>query len=127
MTDALKPVRCYVSPAGKNKIAEWYQELSIQQRADADEFIKNMRKKIEWTMPDYRPKLKSHGAIGELRWQSDSKQHRLVGYLKGGTFFALIGCIHKQQIYNPSDALDTADKRKAEIKSGKASTVPYDL
>src|SRR5438128_11818852 len=112
MADELKPVRCYVSPAGNNKIAQWREGLLVQERSDADEFIKNMRKTKDWNLPNYRPKLKGYKGLGELRWLSENKQHRLVGYLKGGTFFALIGCTHKQQVYDPRDALSTADKRK---------------
>src|SRR5271157_2785895 len=123
MADELKPIRCYVSPAGNNKIAEWYDGLSAAERADADEFIKNMRKTRDWTMPNYRPKLTGYRGLGELRWTSEKKEHRLVGYLRGGVFFALIGCTHKQQVYSPVDALDTADRRKKEIESGKAKTV----
>ena len=44
MGELLKPIRRYVSPAGNNKVADWYNALSSQERADADEFIKNMRK-----------------------------------------------------------------------------------
>jgi hypothetical protein len=55
MADGLKLVRCYVSPADNNKIADWYNDLSVQQRADTDEFIKDMRKKAEWKLPNYRP------------------------------------------------------------------------
>lgn len=127
MANELKPVRCYVSPAGNNKIADWYEALSIQERADADEYIKNMRKAREWTLPHYRPKLRGYSGLGELRWTSEKKQHRLVGYLKNGTFFAMIGCTHKQQAYDPVDALHSADKRKRELEGGKAKTVPYDL
>ena len=86
-----------------------------------------MRKTQDWTLPSYRPKLTGHKGLGELRWTSEKKQHRLVGYLKGGTFFALIGCTHKQQVYNPANALDTADKRKSELDDGSAETVEYAL
>jgi len=127
MADDVKPIRCYVSPAENNKISDWYQRLSIQERADADEFIKNMRKTRDWSMPHYRPKLAGHQQVGELRWTSEKKKHRLVGYLKGGVYVALIGCTHKQQVYDPVDALDTADKRNKEIERGEAKTVPYDL
>ena len=65
--------------------------------------------------------------MGELRWVSEKKQHRLIGYLQGVTFFALIGCTHKQQIYDPSEALETADKRKRRIERGEVRTVAYDL
>jgi hypothetical protein len=127
MANELKPVRCYVSPVGNNKITDWYYGLSAQERADTDEFIKNMRKTEEWSMPNYRPRLRGYIKLGELRWTSEKKEHRLVGYLQAGAFFALIGCTHKQQVYNPANALDTADKRRKEIEDGKARTVPYDL
>jgi len=125
--EQLKPIQCHVSPAGNNKIADWYSGLLPQEQADADEFIRNMRKTKDWKLPDYRPKLRGYRGLGELRWVSENKQHRLVGYLKSGTFFALIGCTHKQQIYNPPDALATAEKRKKEIEGGKATVVSYDL
>jgi hypothetical protein len=127
MEEWRKRIRCYVSPAGNNKIAEWYADLSAQEKADADEFIKDMGKTQDWKMPNYRPSLKGYSGLGELRWQSEGKQHRLIGYRKGGVFFALIGCTHKQQIYNPSDALNTADKRKKETIEGKVTTVDYGL
>lgn len=127
MSDALKPVHCYVSPASNNKIADWYSDLSPQARADTDEFIKNMRKTKDWKPPHYTPRLGGHVGLGELRWISEKKQHRLIGYLQDGAFFAVMGCTHKQKRYDPSDALDQADKRKAQIQNGKATTVAYDL
>ncbi len=125
--EQLKQIRCYESRAGNNKIADWYEGLSIEERADADEFIKDMRKTADWKMPSYRPKLTGHKGIGELRWTSEKKEHRLVGFLKGGSFYALIGCTHKGKVYDPPDALDTADKRKKDIDDGKVRVVPYDL
>jgi len=124
MIDELKPVLCYVSPAGNNKIVSWYEGLSVQEQADADEFIKSMRKTKLWVLPSYRPKLAGHKGLGELRWVSERKQQRLIGYLKSDTFFALVGCTHKQRVYDPTDALDTADRRRAEIERGKATTEP---
>lgn len=65
--------------------------------------------------------------LGELRWTSEKKEHRLVGFLQGGAFFAVMGCTHKGQIYDPADALDQAKKRKSQIQTDKAITVEYDL
>jgi hypothetical protein len=127
MSEAIKPVRCYVSPAGNNKIGDWYRGLSVQGRADADEFIKLMRRESEWKMPHYRPRLKGYRGLGELRWTSEKKEYRLVGYLHGGTFFAVMGCTHKGKIYDPADALEQADRRKDQIQNGAAKTVAYDL
>jgi hypothetical protein len=127
MADALKPIRCYVSPAGNNKIADWYNDLSVQERADTDEFIKDMRKTMEWKLPKYRPSLRGYKGLGELRWISEKKQQRLIGYLQRGVCFAVMGCTHKGTVYDPADALDQADKRKAQIQDGKAMTVEYEL
>jgi hypothetical protein len=124
------PIRCYRSRAGNNLIADWYAGLTIQERADADEFLKNMRKTkaLNWRMPNYRPHLRDLKGVGELRWQSGKKQHRLFGFFLGGAWIAVVGCTHKQQIYNPADALDTARKYMNEIKSGNAfPTVEYAL
>jgi len=127
MANGLKKIRCYVSLAGINQIKNWHDDLSAQERADADQFIEKMRKITDWRLPYYRPKLIGYKALGELRWSSEKKQHRLIGYLEHGVFFALIGCTHKQQVYKPAEALKTADKRKKDIKDGRAETVPYDL
>ena len=124
------PIRCYRSRAGNNLIADWYASLTVQEKADADEFLKNMRrtKAVDWKMPSYRPRLKGLKGVGELRWTSEKKQHRLLGFFHAGVWIAVVGCTHKQQIYNPADALNTAKKYMNEIKSGNAfPTVEYVL
>lgn len=78
-------------------------------------------------MPDYKPSLKGFSKLGELRWRSGKKQHRLVGHFKNGVFVALMGCTHKMNIYNPPDALDEADKRLDKINNKEATTCEYKL
>jgi hypothetical protein len=86
-------------------------------------------------MPHYRPQLRpSKGVkaphargLGELRWSSEKKQHRLLGFFADGVWYALLGCTHKQNIYDPADALATAAKRKNEIQKREVGTVEYDL
>ena len=92
-----------------------------------DEFIKDMWKTREWGMPNYRPKLQGYKGLGELRWASGKKEHRLIGYLRSDTFFAMMGCTHRGKIYDPTDALDEAAKRKSRVERNEARTVPYDL
>jgi hypothetical protein len=121
------PIRCYVSPAGNNKIADWRRGLGAQERSDADTFLTAMRKTREWVMPDYRRRLQSGAGLGELRWPSGNKQHRLLGFFMDGSWYAVVGCTHKQKIYNPHDALDTAKRYKRQIERGEVSTVEYDL
>lgn len=131
------PIRCYVSASGRNKIAEWYEGLSVQERSDADEFLKNMRRlpPSDWKMEEYRSRLsyirgvakaKAQG-LGELRWKSENKQHRLLGFFRKGVWYAVLGCTHKQNIYKPADSLANAARRKTEIELGTVETVEYDL
>ena len=122
----MRSIRCYISPspASRNKIADWYNDLSAQERGAADVFIENMRKTRFWKMPLYRV---LSGGLGELRWMSEKKQHRLIGVFMGNAWYALVGCTHKQQIYSPPRALETARTRKGQIERGEVETKEYDL
>lgn len=120
-------IRCYVSPAGNNKIADWYNGLSMQGKADADEFLRNMRMTQNWQMPMYRWRLKGGEGLGELRWESERKQHRLLGFFFQGHWCAVQGCTHKQQVYKPPECLDTARRYKGQIERKEVTIVDYDL
>lgn len=120
----MRELLCYVSPTLRNKIEGWYFDLLPKEQADADEFIKNMRKSQNWVYPDF--KWLGNG-LGEFRWKSENKQHRLIGFFYNGIFALLIGCTHKQRRYDPTDALDTADRRRKLIISGKATVCLYDI
>jgi len=122
----MRPIRCYISPppARRKKIADWYDDLSAQERGDADVFIENMRKTLDWKMPLYK---RLRGGLGELRWKSQNKQHRLIGFFMDNAWYALVGCTHKQQIYSPPSALEVARTRKAQIEHGEVETKEYDL
>lgn len=103
---------------------DWYENLSAQERADADELIKNQRKVRKWEWPAYK---NLGDGIGELRWKSEKKQQRLLGFFQNGVWYAVIGCTHKQQVYKPAECLKTASKRKTQIQNGEANSVQYDL
>jgi hypothetical protein len=78
-------------------------------------------------LPNYRPRLRNGEGLGELRWLSGDKQHRLIGFFMKGYWYAVIGCTHKQQIYNPPDAIETGKKRKKQIEREEVNTVDYNL
>ena len=65
--------------------------------------------------------------LGELRWKSGGRQHRLIGYFKNGIFVALIGCTHKMNIYSPQNAIEEADNRRDRIERKEATTSEYKL
>ena len=101
--------------------------LSPQGRADADAFITLMRKTAAWHMPDYRPRLQAANGLGELRWPSEGKANRLLGFFMKGSWYAVVGCTHKGRIYDPADSLATAKRYKSQIEREQARTVEYDL
>jgi hypothetical protein len=125
MNEWRTPIRCYVSMAGNNKIREWYEGLSVRERADVDELLTRVRQipLPKWSMPLYKPLI----GLGELRWSSEKKQHRLLGFPKDGTWYAVIGCFHKDQRYYPANALETAKDRKKQIENDQVKTVDYDF
>ena len=71
--------------------------------------------------------LRSTQNFGELRWNTCGRQHRLVGYFEDGVFVALMGCVHKMNIYDPHDAIETAEKRLGQINRKEATTCEYKL
>jgi hypothetical protein len=128
MGEPRTPIRCFVSPSGRNKISDWYEDLSPQDKAAADAFVGAMHMKLEWDWPEYRKSMKGAArGLGELRWSSQRVEHRLIGYFHDGNWVALLGCTHKGKVYSPSGALETALQRKTSLANGEASTVAYDL
>jgi len=123
----VREILCYVSVAGNNKIADWYEDLTVTEKADTDEFIKTMCKTQDWTGSSYKPSLRGYPKLGELRWDSGNKKHRLIGFFRDGKYVAVMGCYHKQQIYAPADALEQAEKRRKQIVANEVKTVPYEL
>ena len=85
-----------------------------------------MGKIRRWELPHYRARIQGYRGLGELRWKAEQKQHRLIGYFSGDVWIAVMGCTHKGKIYDPRDALETADRRRKEIESGKVKAVEYE-
>jgi hypothetical protein len=68
------------------------------------------------------------GGLAELRWQSGGVQYRILGRRIGkNEFLMLVGCTHKQRIYDPPEAFKTAKRRLDEISKKEASYSEYKL
>ena len=62
--------------------------------------------------------------IWELAFVADRRQHRILGKFdltKRRQAILLCGCYHKQNVYEPAKALDTAYKRSKALSEGKGS------
>src|SRR5579872_5956125 len=101
----------YLSPAGNNLIAEWYSGLSVDAKAMFDALLDVLSKKAEWKYPEFK---RLEDGLGEIRWKCDDKQHRVIGcwWKNPHGYLLLVGCFHKQRVYNPPDALETANRRR---------------
>ena len=118
----------YVSPNGRQAIADWRKGLPVgQPRAYLDIFLRDMVKRDVWEPPDFEALHGKQQGLWELRWKCGKLPHRIVGYtLTEHQFLMLIGCTHRES-YDPQDALNTALVRKTQIQDEKASYDEYKL
>jgi hypothetical protein len=117
--------RDYVSPSGRNQIADWYTGLRPQVKADFDRLIQILERTREWREPFFkRLKGKKYRGLGEFRWETARVQYRIIGCVgsRSGEYVLLIGCIHKGSVYNPPECLDTAVQRMKFLRDGKGGT-----
>jgi len=101
----------FVSAAGNNQITEWYCRQPVDCRVMFDDLLDILAKKAEWGYPEFK---NLGNGLGEIRWKFGKVQHRIVGcdWKSPPGYLLLMGCTHKQEIYSPPGAIDTADKRR---------------
>ena len=104
----------YVTPSGNNDIASWYCLQSVDCRAAFDDLLDILSKKKIWSEPEFK---RLDGGLGEIRWRVGKVQYRMIGcaWKDPQGYLLLIGCTHEQKVYNPPDAIRTADKRRRGI------------
>jgi hypothetical protein len=124
---ALWTFRCYVSPNGRDMIADWYgrQTEQVQAAFDVAREYLVQRTRDEWRRPDFDLLSGNMREIGEIRLKVD-KQYRILGFFGPGRseFTLLIGASKKGKTYNPVGTLDSALERMAQVKAdGRCSRV----
>ena len=120
----------YQSATGKCPVSEWYKALSPKNLARADRFMRIARRLERLEMPDFK-KLqgKKFKGLLEARWPGeDGVPHRIFCYVPSGKHLIfLCGCTHKDRRYSPTNAKETAVKRRKAIKDRRASTREFDF
>jgi phage-related protein len=113
----------YISPQGRNMIADWYARLLKQAQSDFMTLIRILAKTRQWKDPAFKHLKSKYQGMGEIRFTSERKEHRVIGFRWPGPqqFTMLIGCFHKQRVYTPANALDTALQRKRFLEQGEGS------
>ena len=117
----------FQSPSGRNSISDWRRGLSPARRAVMDVFFDRIAKMEKWPTGMCDPIRGHHPGCWELRWVAEKVQHRIFGYYSGDRLFVmLIGCTHKQQVYDPPEAFQTLKDRKRKISQGEGAAVRYE-
>jgi hypothetical protein len=60
--------------------------------------------------------------LAEIKWKCAGKEFRALGFDFNGSFLMLLGCTHKQGVYDPPDWLKTAKRLKGEVENGQWNT-----
>lgn len=126
--------KVYVSSVGNESLQKTIDSLNTEQDADVIQYFKARLRylkntpKMNWNEP-HAKKLSGIKDIYEIKFSANNVEYRPLGFFGPGKkeFTILIWATHKQRIYAPHDAINTADKRRKYIESGKASSVPLKI
>jgi len=110
-----------------NPIEDWYQnDLSDESRFVFDSLLKNIcqiENHLEWGC--FRGMMKGklrEQRIWEIGFVCDGRHYRLLGKFSSvrKNAILLVGCYHKQRIYTPAGALNSAFNRSKLLSEGSA-------
>jgi hypothetical protein len=81
-----------------------------------------------WKEPYYK-KLADGDGVGEVLVTVNNFQHRVFGFQGPGKsqFTFLLACYHKDNVYSPSNAIDTAMQRKKDVNGNRVKIVAYEF
>lgn len=106
----------FVYLSGSNPIGDWYACLSEGAQYLFDALLKDMRKTanhLDWgAFKGFLKGVAKNHKIWELGFLADGKQYRVFCiFSEGKKVTLLVGCYHKQRVYTPANAIETAIKR----------------
>ncbi|HVA95533.1 MAG TPA: type II toxin-antitoxin system RelE/ParE family toxin [Candidatus Dormibacteraeota bacterium] len=120
---------CDYSTAAGNPIENWVAGLSEDAENLFWSVLKNNRKvqnPIDWTQLRYLQGDAKKHRLWELRFKADDKAYRVIGFFSDDrrkTAILLMGCFHKQKVYDPPGAINTAITRKGKLEKGEAIAI----
>ena len=83
-------------------------------------------RKMERTDWNWKQFHKLDDGLAEIKWESGKKQFRVIGFDHQDAFLMLIGCCHKDDIYDPPSCLVTAKRLKKEVENDEWNTRIFD-
>lgn len=128
--------KVYVSQLGSNDVQKAINKLkSGQDLVVLENFKARVRylqhtPRNDWVFPKVKKlNISGKGEIYEIRFQANNVQYRPLGFFGPDSceFTIVVWATHKQDIYDPAKAIETAESRRLEINSGEASCVPLQV
>jgi nitrite reductase/ring-hydroxylating ferredoxin subunit len=122
--------KTYVSSSGRTEVQDeidQYEDYSREKFSRAVAHL-SVSTKDQWNEPQAK-KLKNENPLYEIKYTANRCQTRAIGFFDkdGKTFVITNICTHKQRVYDPPDAFKTAHKRRAQIDTGTAASVPLQI
>ncbi len=122
--------RVYVSPSGRSDVQDCLDALDVAGQVKFDVEVKYLAVALlsEWHEPRAR-KLSGYKGLYEIRFKAGKVQQRPIGFFGPGSdeFTILVWATHKQNVYKPPKALDTASARRKAVLEGAAGTSPLTI
>lgn len=122
---------CYVSPSGRNEVqktVDRYDDASSMafQRAVSHLAVSPI---VEWHEPAAKKLRLGVTSLYEVRYKANRAATRAIGFFgpQRHQFTITIICTHKQDVYNPPGALETAQYRAQQVCDGQANTVALQI
>ena len=82
-----------------------------------------------WREPTAKKLKGTANNLHEIRFRASNRQTRAVGFFgpDADEFTITMICFHKGTVYEPSSALDTAEKRRKSFAKGEAKRAPLEF
>lgn len=123
--------RCFVSASGRNESQDTidrYDDASLMAFSRAVAYLA-VSPISDWNEPHAKKLTAQRRALFEVRYKANKAATRALGFFgpQPGQFTITLICTHKQNVYKPPDALDTAARRASLVESGQASTAALQI
>ena len=120
----------YESPTGRPDVQKDIDRLTVEgvERFAAAARWLSVTPTPGWHEPNAK-KLKGYQKLYEMKFIADRVQQRPLGFFgpTPGVFSIVLWATHKQDVYKPSSALVTANKRIKDVCEGRAKVAPLKL
>lgn len=123
--------RTYVSSTGRTEVQDTINRYDDFSREAFSRAVAHLAAAAleRWDMPHARKLHGKHLRLYEIRFKANRCATRALGYFGPGPdeFTITKICTHKQNVYSPHDAIETAASRAEQVSSGSAASAALQI